>query len=378
MSSALPESSDPAADLAGSGAGTKRDIHSAVSSDHPADDGASNETAERSKRAKVTSGKIKENDENITEQAIYMDDTNQQLPIMKSQKKSTVVFYIFSARSKVTLLYQAKPAKAVKTTPSGKKNTTLTSFFQKDPAAKPKSASAAVSEEIMALLQLEKNTMGSDWFDTFLPEMRKDYFLKIKQMLTKELATATVYPSLEEIYTFTKYPLADIRVVILGQDPYHGPGQAHGLCFSVKKGVSVPPSLVNIYKEIKAEFGEEFTIPKHGFLEGWSKQGVLLLNATLTVREHEAGSHASWATFTDSIIQSVSSKHAGGVVFMLWGGHARKKKKLIDSKRHLVLESAHPSPLSAHQGFLGNGHFRKANEYLEQHGKAAVQWGDLP
>ncbi|KAJ3350601.1 uracil DNA glycosylase [Entophlyctis luteolus] len=358
MSSALPESSDPAADLAGSGAGTKRDIHSAVSSDHPADDGASNETAERSKRAKVTSGKIKENDENITEQAIYMDDTNQQLPIMKSQKKST-----------------AKPAKAVKTTPSGKKNTTLTSFFQKDPAAKPKSASAAVSEETMALLQLEKNTMGSDWFDTFLPEMRKDYFLKIKQMLTKELATATVYPSLEEIYTFTKYPLADIRVVILGQDPYHGPGQAH-----VKKGVSVPPSLVNIYKEIKAEFGEEFTIPKHGFLEGWSKQGVLLLNATLTVREHEAGSHASWgwATFTDSIIQSVSSKHAGGVVFMLWGGHARKKKKLIDSKRHLVLESAHPSPLSAHQGFLGNGHFRKANEYLEQHGKAAVQWGDLP
>ncbi|KAI9348978.1 uracil-DNA glycosylase-like protein, partial [Zopfochytrium polystomum] len=235
-----------------------------------------------------------------------------------------------------------------------------------------------LSAEASELLKLELANMGADWLDAFLPEMQKPYFLQIKRNLEKERLTNQVFPAAEEIYSFTKYPLADIKVVILGQDPYHDVGQAHGLCFSVKKGVKVPPSLVNIYKEIKDEY-PDFGIPQHGFLEGWSKQGVLLLNATLTVRAHNANSHSKWgwSTFTDAIISHISRNSRAGVVFILWGGNARKKVSLIDKKKHCVLESAHPSPLSAHNGFFGCGHFKKANEYLERTGREAIEWGRL-
>ncbi|KAI9144391.1 uracil-DNA glycosylase-like protein [Paraphysoderma sedebokerense] len=228
------------------------------------------------------------------------------------------------------------------------------------------------------VLKLEMETMGNDWFNTFLVEMEKSYFIKIKSFLLKEWKTNTVYPPANDIYTFTRSCLLkDVKVVILGQDPYHGPGQAHGLCFSVKKGVAPPPSLVNIYKELKNDF-PDFNIPSHGCLEGWAKQGVLLLNASLTVRARNANSHSNigWQQFTDSIIAYLNKNHKG-LVFMLWGAYAQKKGQQIDKKKHLVLQSVHPSPLSAHRGFFGCHHFSKANAYLKSQGKKEIDWTAL-
>lgn len=217
-----------------------------------------------------------------------------------------------------------------------------------------------------------------DWQKILQDELGRPYIRKISDFLTAEQkAGQVIYPANDDIFNALRTTdFKNVRVVILGQDPYHGPGQAHGLSFSVKKGVKLPPSLRNIYKEIEAEYGGK--MPKDGDLTGWAKQGVLLLNATLTVREANAGSHQKkgWEDFTDAVIRAINEKHEH-VVFMLWGSHAQKKGDFIDRKKHLVLEAPHPSPLSAHRGFLGCGHFKKANEYLESQGRKTIDWMGL-
>ena len=206
-------------------------------------------------------------------------------------------------------------------------------------------------------------------------EFEKPYMGRLKEFLLEQKeAGHIVYPKGAEIFNaLNTTPFEAVKVVIIGQDPYHGEGQAHGLAFSVPKGVSVPPSLKNIYKEIDAEFGA--SKHPHGDLTSWAQQGVLLLNATLTVRQAQAGSHQNkgWEEFTDAVIRAVNDHHEH-VVFMLWGSYAQKKGAFIDRKKHLVLQAPHPSPLSAHRGFLGCGHFRKANEYLEKHGQKPIRW----
>lgn len=213
------------------------------------------------------------------------------------------------------------------------------------------------------------------WKRALAPEFEKPYFEKIVAQLRAEKAQGkTIFPAGGDIFNAFKYtPLDQVEVVILGQDPYHGVGQAHGLSFSVKEGVAVPPSLQNIYKEIHAEYG--YPIPKTGNLESWARQGVLLLNASLTVEAHKANSHAKlgWQQFTDAVIQTLATEKSH-LVYMLWGRFAQGKAALIPADRNLILESAHPSPLSAHNGFLGNGHFKAANEYLATHGKTPIDW----
>jgi len=218
--------------------------------------------------------------------------------------------------------------------------------------------------------------LRQEWLELLEDEFRQDYFLDIKKTLLQERsAGVTHYPPSSLIFSALEACApADVKVVILGQDPYHNPGEAHGLCFSVPEGVRIPPSLLNIYKEINRDLG--LPVPSHGNLESWAKQGVLMLNASLTVRAHQAGSHSAigWHQFTDTIIQTLSEKYQN-IVFLLWGAHARKKKQIIATNQgHLILEAPHPSPLSAHRGFLGCGHFRAANEYLESVGRVGVEW----
>jgi len=205
-------------------------------------------------------------------------------------------------------------------------------------------------------------------------EFEKDYFLKLTQYIHSEYEHHTIFPEGKLIFNaFDHCPFEQVRVVILGQDPYHEPGQAHGLCFSVQEGTALPPSLQNIYKEIRTDEG--FEPLKSGNLERWANQGVLLLNATLTVRAHMAGSHQKkgWETFTDAVIHTLAEKRTG-LVFILWGAYAQKKCDFIDETKHLVLKSVHPSPLSAHRGFFGNKHFSKANEYLMSQGLIPIDW----
>jgi uracil-DNA glycosylase len=212
------------------------------------------------------------------------------------------------------------------------------------------------------------------WKEILKDEFEKPYFKILTDFVRKEYQTQTVYPPAKLIFNaFDLCPFDKVKVVIIGQDPYHGPGQAHGLCFSVNDGIDVPPSLVNIYKEIKEDLGIE--PPASGNLERWAKQGVLLLNATLTVRARTAGSHQNkgWEEFTDRVIKELSEKRKD-VVFMLWGSYAQKKGAIIDTKKHCVLTSVHPSPLSAYRGFLGCKHFSKANEYLKSKGLAEICW----
>ena len=212
------------------------------------------------------------------------------------------------------------------------------------------------------------------WKQQLTPEFEKDYFIRLTNFVREEYRTTTIYPPGQLIFNaFNLCPFHQTKVVIIGQDPYHGPGQAHGLCFSVNDGVAFPPSLQNIFKEIKSDLGID--IPTSGNLTRWANQGVLLLNATLTVRAHQAGSHQrkGWEEFTDGIIKKISDLKEN-VVFLLWGGNARSKKKLIDANKHLILECAHPSPLSAYNGFFGCGHFKKTNEYLKEHGLEPIDW----
>lgn len=211
------------------------------------------------------------------------------------------------------------------------------------------------------------------WKEHLLPEFQKGYFKKLKKFLVEERKSFTVFPKGSLIFSafnFTHFD--DVKVVILGQDPYHGPGQANGFCFSVNDGVRIPPSLNNIYKEIKSDCGCE--IPKSGNLESWAKQGVFLLNATLTVRENTAGSHQKkgWEEFTDSVIKTLSDKKEN-LVFLLWGNYAKNKTVLINRQKHLVLEAAHPSPL-ARGAFFGSKHFSKTNAHLKSIGKKEIDW----
>lgn len=216
--------------------------------------------------------------------------------------------------------------------------------------------------------------LGGGWDEALAPLFANERYLKIREFLKREYSTHVVYPDMYDLYNCFRFtPINNVKAVILGQDPYHEPGQAHGLCFSVKAGVPLPPSLQNIYKEIEDDLG--IKEPKCGDLTKWAEQGVLLLNTTLTVREHMANSHSKcgWAWFTDSVIKLISEK-CENVVFILWGGNARSKAPLIDRNKHLILQCAHPSPLSAYNGFFGCKFFSKTNEYLAAHGKTPIDW----
>ncbi len=213
-----------------------------------------------------------------------------------------------------------------------------------------------------------------EWDEILKEEFNSKEYLNLREFLKTEYSNHTVYPDMYNIFNSMKFTSFDnVKVVLLGQDPYHNEGQAMGLSFSVPKGMERPPSLVNMYKELKEEL--DVSISNSGDLTCWAKQGVLLLNAVLTVRAHQANSHKGkgWEFFTDSIIKKISDKKEN-VVFLLWGANARSKKPLIDSKKHLILECAHPSPLSAYNGFFGCGHFRKTNEYLIKNGKQPIDW----
>ena len=215
---------------------------------------------------------------------------------------------------------------------------------------------------------------NNSWDILLKDEFGKPYYLNLRKFLVQEYKSQTIYPHMNDIFNALKYTdYKDVKVVILGQDPYHQPNQAHGLCFSVKKGVNPPPSLQNMYKEIYAEYG--FPIPQHGELTYWAEQGVLMMNTVLTVRESQPNSHKGmgWEIFTDNVI-SLLNRRPEPMVFLLWGANARAKKKIITNPNHLVLESAHPSPLSAYNGFFGNGHFKKANEFLKSNGLTEIDW----
>ena len=216
--------------------------------------------------------------------------------------------------------------------------------------------------------------MKTDWNPVLRGEFDKSYWAELQQFVVTERNRATVYPPADEVFAALHLtPYADVKVVILGQDPYHGPDQAHGLCFSVRPGVTPPPSLQNIFKEMESDLG--VPPPNHGCLDSWARQGVLLLNASLTVRHGRAASHQGkgWETFTDEVLKAVNDKPER-VVFILWGASARKKKALVDRSRHVVIESPHPSPLSASSGFFGSRPFSRANQALAEAGRDPIDW----
>ena len=213
-----------------------------------------------------------------------------------------------------------------------------------------------------------------NWEELFRQEEQKEYYRKLMQFLDEEYAQKTIYPPREDVFTcFTSCPLQDVKVVILGQDPYHQPQQAHGLCFSVRKGVPVPRSLKNIYRELKDDLGVD--APSHGCLLEWARQGVFLMNTVMTVREGEAYSHnkKGWEVFTDTVI-SVLNEQEQGIVFLLWGNHAQKKARLITGAQHRIIQSAHPSPLSASRGFFGSKPFSTINTCLKELGRTPIDW----
>ena len=214
----------------------------------------------------------------------------------------------------------------------------------------------------------------NDWADRLRPEYKKDYYRKLFEFIGQEYSRTTVYPPGDDIFNaFHMTPLKNVKVVIIGQDPYHEPGQAHGLSFSVKPGVDIPPSLENIYKELQTDCG--CYIPNNGYLVKWAEQGVLLLNAVLTVRAHAAASHRGkgWEEFTDAAIRILNEEDRP-IVFLLWGSFARSKKEMLTNPKHLILEAPHPSPLSAYRGFFGCHHFSKANSFLTENGLTPIDW----
>ncbi len=223
--------------------------------------------------------------------------------------------------------------------------------------------------------EMKKVQLHDSWLSRLGDQFEQEYMHKLREfLLTRKQHRAVIYPPGAQIFNaLNSTPFEQVCVVILGQDPYHGPGQAHGLCFSVLPGVRTPPSLANIYREIQDDLG--IPVPHHGYLQSWAEQGVLLLNAVLTVERGQAGSHQGkgWETFTDTVVR-VLNDEGDGLVFMLWGSYALRKGAMINRKKHLVLTAPHPSPLSAHRGFLGCKHFSSANEYLEQQQKLPIDW----
>lgn len=219
-------------------------------------------------------------------------------------------------------------------------------------------------------------TNSLTWHDVIGAEKQQPYFQETLAYVEQQRRQGkVVYPPAKDVFNAFRYTeFSDVKVVILGQDPYHGPNQAHGLCFSVLPGVKTPPSLVNMYKELAQDI-PGFSIPEHGYLKNWAEQGVFLLNTVLTVEQGKAHSHAGtgWETFTDKVIAEIN-RHRQNVVFLLWGSHAQKKGHFIDRQKHCVLTAPHPSPLSAHRGFFGCKHFSKANQYLQEHGETPVNW----
>lgn len=216
--------------------------------------------------------------------------------------------------------------------------------------------------------------LGNDWTEILKEEFEKDYYICLRDFLTEEYADQKIYPPKEDVFNALRYSAyGDTKVVILGQDPYHQPGQAHGLCFSVNKGVKIPPSLVNIYKELQTDLG--INPPDHGYLADWAKQGVLLLNTTLTVRDSQPNSHKNkgWEIFTDRVIEALNKREIP-MVFILWGANARAKEELITNPAHMILSGAHPSPLSAYNGFFGGQYFSRANRFLQATGQKAIDW----
>lgn len=216
--------------------------------------------------------------------------------------------------------------------------------------------------------------LKNDWANFLNDEFKKEYYLKLREFLKREYAMQTIYPDMYDIYNALHYTsYENTKVVILGQDPYHGPNQAHGLSFSVQKGVAIPPSLQNIYRELQDDLG--FAPPSHGYLKKWADEGVLLLNTVLTVREKQPASHRGqgWEQFTDKVIQTVNEK-TEPVVFILWGRHAQAKEALLTNDRHLVIKSPHPSPFSANRGFFGSRPFSRANAFLQANGRTPIDW----
>ncbi len=216
--------------------------------------------------------------------------------------------------------------------------------------------------------------IDNDWLNVIGGEFRKPYYKELYEFVKSEYGRYTIYPNANDIFNaFHFTPLGEVKVVILGQDPYHNVGQAHGLCFSVKPEVEIPPSLENIYKELQDDLG--CYIPNNGYLEKWARQGVLLLNTVLTVKAHQANSHQGmgWERFTDAVIQAVNAQDRP-IVFLLWGRPAQLKKAMLNNPKHLILEAPHPSPLSAYRGFFGSKHFSRANQFLAQHGLEPIDW----
>ena len=216
--------------------------------------------------------------------------------------------------------------------------------------------------------------IDNDWLEPLSAEFKKPYYAGLYKFVNEEYNRYTIYPPKQDVFAaYSRTPLAKVKVLILGQDPYHEPNQAHGLCFSVNPGIDIPPSLLNIYKELHDDIG--FTIPESGCLTKWADQGVMLLNTVLTVRAHQANSHQGkgWEQFTDATIAALN-KQDRPIVFMLWGRYARQKAAMLDNPRHLVLEAAHPSPLSAYKGFFGCRHFSKANDFLVANGVEPIDW----
>lgn len=218
------------------------------------------------------------------------------------------------------------------------------------------------------------SAISNDWLLPLKPEFSKPYYKDLYLKVKEEYSNYVVYPKSDDIFTAFEFtPLKDVKVVIIGQDPYHEPNQAHGLCFSVQPGVSTPPSLVNIYKELSEEYG--YPVPNNGYLEKWAKQGVLLLNTVLTVRAHQANSHKNigWEEFTDAAIRILNEQDRP-IVYLLWGSPAQKKAAMLNNPKHLILKAPHPSPLSAYRGFFGCGHFKMCNEFLEKNGLTPIDW----